>query len=70
MTAELGEEYQAHGNILAEVLSMCLQDCELCHLGDDQYCPKAVMTYNGKDWGDNDAPTYGGYSNRYVINHK
>ena len=70
MAAELIGWDQAHGCILAEGLSMCVQDCELCHLGDDQYCPKAVMTYNSKDWGDNDASTYGGYSNRYVLHHE
>ncbi len=47
-----------------------LQDCELCTIGDDQYCEKVVMTYNGKDWGDHDHITKGGYSNRLVVNHK
>ena len=47
-----------------------LQDCELCAIGDDQYCEKVVMTYNGKDWGDHDHITKGGYSNRLVVNHK
>ena len=47
-----------------------LQECELCHCGDDQYCTKMVATYNGSDWAHNDAPTQGGYSDRYVINHK
>ncbi|CAK0785409.1 hypothetical protein CVIRNUC_008618 [Coccomyxa viridis] len=46
------------------------QDCELCHLGDDQYCPKMVVTYNGSDWGDDGRPTQGGYSDKYIINHK
>ena len=48
----------------------CMQNCELCQIGDDQYCTKVVMTYNGSDWGENDANTMGGYSNRYVVNHK
>lgn len=47
-----------------------VQDCELCHIGDDQYCEKIVMTYNGKDWGDKDGTTYGGYSNRLVVDHR
>ena len=47
-----------------------MQDCELCAIGDDQYCEKVVMTYNGKDWGDHDNITKGGYSNRLVVNHK
>ena len=47
-----------------------LQECELCHCGDDQYCPKAVMTYNSSDWTHGDAPTHGGYSNRYVLHHQ
>ncbi len=70
MTAELVGEHEGCENTLAEGLPLYWQECELCHLGDDQYCPKAVMTYNGKDWADSDAPTYGGYSNRYVVNHK
>ena len=49
----------------------CLaQECDLCAGGDDNYCAKCVMTYNGKDWGDDDKTTYGGYSNRMVVNHK
>ena len=47
-----------------------MQDCELCKLGDDQYCQKCVFTYNGKDWADDDKLTYGGYSNRVVVNHQ
>lgn len=47
-----------------------MQECALCHCGDDQYCTKMVATYNSSDWGDNDKPTHGGYSNRYVINHQ
>ena len=47
-----------------------LQECELCHCGDNQYCTKMVATYNANDWTHEDAPTYGGYSNRYVLNHK
>ena len=45
-------------------------ECELCKLGDDQYCKRCVFTYNGKDWGEGDAPTYGGYSNRIVLDHR
>jgi len=52
-------------------LNNCLaQECDLCAGGDDNYCAKCVMTYNGKDWGDDDKTTYGGYSNRMVVNHK
>ena len=50
--------------------AVTVQDCELCHLGDDQYCPKMVVTYNGSDWGDDGRPTQGGYSDKYIINHK
>ncbi|CAL5224213.1 g6859 [Coccomyxa viridis] len=46
------------------------QNCELCKIGDDQYCTKVVMTYNGDDWGESGSNTMGGYSNRYVVNHK
>jgi D-arabinose 1-dehydrogenase-like Zn-dependent alcohol dehydrogenase len=46
------------------------RECELCKLGDDQYCKRCVFTYNGKDWGEGDAPTQGGYSNRIVLDHR
>lgn len=46
------------------------RDCELCHVGDDQYCPRLVFTYNGKDWGENGVDTQGGYSNRIVLDHR
>lgn len=55
---------------ISEFRLYILQDCELCHCGDDQYCTKMVATYNGSDWGDSDRPTRGGYSNRYVVNHQ
>lgn len=46
------------------------RECDLCSIGDDQYCKRCVFTYNGKDWGEGDAPTYGGYSNRIVADHR
>ena len=46
------------------------RECDLCSIGDDQYCKRCVFTYNSKDWGDHDAPTYGGYSNRIVADHR
>ncbi len=48
----------------------CMQNCELCKIGDDQYCTKVVMTYNGDDWGEGGANTMGGYSDRIVVSHK
>ena len=47
-----------------------MQNCELCKIGDDQYCTKVVMTYNGDDWGESGANTMGGYSDRIVVSHK
>ena len=56
--------------ILISNRSRVAQDCELCKIGDDQYCQRCVFTYNGKDWGDDDKLTYGGYSNRIIVNHQ
>lgn len=46
------------------------RECEQCHSGDDQYCTRIVFTYNGKDWGEGDVGTQGGYSNRIVLDHR
>ncbi len=41
--------------------------CENCRSGMEQYCTHgSVMTYNGKDY--DGSPTYGGYSNKIVVN--
>jgi len=43
------------------------RECEPCKTGIEQYCIKnAAFTYNGTEM-DRVTPTYGGYSNKYVI---
>ncbi|MBA3460858.1 MAG: NAD(P)-dependent alcohol dehydrogenase [Deltaproteobacteria bacterium] len=48
----------------------CLVDsckqCASCKHGHENYCPKMVGTYSGKDLRDG-LPTYGGYSDRIVV---
>jgi uncharacterized zinc-type alcohol dehydrogenase-like protein len=48
----------------------CLVDsckqCASCKRGEENYCPRMVGTYNGKDLRDGLA-TYGGYSDRIVV---
>jgi len=42
-------------------------ECPACTTGIEQYCIKgSAMTYNGTEM-DRTTPTYGGYSNKYVI---
>lgn len=41
------------------------RECDACHKHLEQFCPKQVGTYNGKDV--DGRPTYGGYSNRMVV---
>ena len=41
------------------------RSCATCTEGLEQYCPQLVLTYNGRDHAG--APTYGGYSNRIVV---
>ena len=44
--------------------------CKPCTTGLEQYCIKgAAFTYNGTEM-DRETPTYGGYSNKYVIDEK
>lgn len=43
------------------------RECQSCKEGFEQYCQKqAAFTYNGTEM-DRATPTYGGYSNKYVI---
>lgn len=43
------------------------RECPSCKSGVEQFCIKgAAMTYNGTEM-DRKTPTYGGYSNRYVV---
>jgi alcohol dehydrogenase (NADP+) len=43
------------------------RECEPCKTGVEQFCRKgSAMTYNGTEM-DRETPTYGGYSNKYVI---
>ena len=44
--------------------------CQPCTTGYEQYCIKgSAFTYNGTEM-DRETPTYGGYSNKYVIDEK
>ena len=46
------------------------RECPACRGGIGQYCVKgSAMTYNGTEM-DRETPTYGGYSNKYVIDEK
>lgn len=46
------------------------RECAGCTAGFEQYCMKgAAFTYNGTEM-DRETPTYGGYSNKYVIDEK
>ena len=46
------------------------RECAACTSGVEQYCIKrCAMTYNGTEM-DRTTPTYGGYSNKYVIDEK
>jgi uncharacterized zinc-type alcohol dehydrogenase-like protein len=46
------------------------RECGACTTGIEQYCVKgSAMTYNGTEM-DRETPTYGGYSNKYVIDEK
>lgn len=46
------------------------RECPACTSGIEQYCIKgSAMTYNGTEM-DRQTPTYGGYSNKYVIDEK
>ena len=46
------------------------RECAACTHGIEQYCMKrCAMTYNGTEM-DRTTPTYGGYSNKYVIDEK
>lgn len=43
------------------------RECQPCKAGVEQFCQKGcAMTYNGTEM-DRTTPTYGGYSNKYVI---
>jgi uncharacterized zinc-type alcohol dehydrogenase-like protein len=39
--------------------------CEFCHIGEEQFCPDRVKTYN--DTGRDGQPTHGGYSQSIVV---
>lgn len=44
------------------------RQCTACHDGDEHYCEQApTMTYGGVER-DGSLPTFGGYSNNYVVN--
>ena len=50
------------------------RSCEMCELGEEQYCKKLIPTYNGslpeKFWKTNKYPdnrTYGGYTQKIVV---
>lgn len=46
------------------------RECPPCDLGVEQYCIKgSAFTYNGTEM-DRTTPTYGGYSNKYVIDER
>ena len=46
------------------------RECPNCKSGIEQYCVKgSAMTYNGTEM-DRETPTYGGYSNKYVLDEK
>jgi alcohol dehydrogenase (NADP+) len=46
------------------------RECAACNAGIEQYCMNGMaMTYNGTEM-DRTTPTYGGYSNKYVIDEK
>ena len=46
------------------------RECGACTTGIEQYCVRgSAMTYNGTEM-DRETPTYGGYSNKYVIDEK
>jgi uncharacterized zinc-type alcohol dehydrogenase-like protein len=46
------------------------RECQGCTSGHEQYCIKgAAFTYNGTEM-DRATPTYGGYSNKYVVDEK
>ncbi|BDA45155.1 probable mannitol dehydrogenase [Coccomyxa sp. Obi] len=74
IVTEVGKNAESHFKLGDHAGVGCLvracRDCELCHVGDDQYCPRLVFTYNGKDWGENGVDTQGGYSNRIVLDHR
>ena len=42
-------------------------ECCACDHGREQECKKIVLTYNAKNWNDNDEITQGGYSTCYVV---
>ena len=44
------------------------KECEACQKNLEQFCEKAIWTYNCIDCFHNDEPTYGGYSNNIVLN--
>ncbi|CAL8463672.1 g3206 [Coccomyxa elongata] len=74
IVTEVGKDAEGHFKVGDRAGVGCMvracRECELCHIGDDQYCTRCVFTYNGKDWGDNDAVTQGGYSTRIVLDHR
>lgn len=74
IVTEVGKDAEGHFKVGDRAGVGCMvracRECELCHIGDDQYCTRCVFTYNGKDWGDNEAVTQGGYSTRIVLDHR
>ncbi|MFM9135031.1 MAG: NAD(P)-dependent alcohol dehydrogenase [bacterium] len=44
-------------------------ECEMCGAGDENHCPDWSTTYNGYER-DGVTPTYGGYSDRIVVDEK
>eukprot|EP00897_Mesotaenium_endlicherianum_P001979 jgi/Mesen1/1809/ME000140S00757 len=44
------------------------RDCRACHKGQEQYCPKMVMTYNAVD--SDGTRTQGGYSSSMVAHQE
>ena len=71
--AHVGEEVT--GFTLGEMVGVgCLvdscQQCSACQADLEQYCEKGpTVTYNGKDRHDG-LPTFGGYSDSIVVDHR
>lgn len=71
---EVGSNAEGHFKLGDKAGVGCLvrscKECDLCNGHDENYCSRLVFTYNGKDWGENEVMTQGGYSNRIVLDHR
>lgn len=74
IVVEVGENAVGHFKVGDRAGVGCLvrsdRTCELCQIGNEEYCPRMVLTYSSMDWGDGDAITCGGYSNKIVVDHR